>query len=97
MIFLSISKIPLFHSDRFAQAQPYGIFTVNIVIFPIQSLIEIHCRRLPELFGVVLQKGVPMLVVAILPRPDLVPIQEEAFLALGLRHGLMGEGFIRRQ
>lgn len=97
MILLSISKIPFLHSDRFAQAQPYGIFTMNIVIFPIQSLIEIHGRRLPELFGVILQKGVPMLVVAIMARPYLVPIQKEPLLALCLRHGFMHEGFIRCQ
>ena len=89
MIFLSISKIPPFNPHRLAQTQSYRIFTVNIVILPIHRLIEIGSTRPSQLLRIIFQKGMPILVTAILPCPYLVPIQKEPFLSPCLRHRFM--------
>ncbi len=70
---------------------------MNVIIPPIQSLVEVHSSRLLLSSTIILQESMPILVTTVHPRHDLILIQEEPLLTLGLRHRPMHEGLVRGQ
>lgn len=64
---------------------------MHVVVPPIQGLVEVCLLAVPWHVGLVLQKGVPVLIDSVVPSCDLLSIQEKLFLSSRLGHRLMHE------
>lgn len=90
------NEVSTLDPDGSAETEPDGILAVHVIVPPIQSLIEVDLLAVPGQFGLILQKGVPVLIHPIVSGGDLLPIQEELFLPSWFGHRLMHKGLIGR-